>query len=135
MWRMLRCDFTAISPSDRAQVYAHTDLSNITTELWEFLILYTGRWHNNFTYLEVALFFRIIISFPSYLGCLAPGGRKSSYCSVKYKSLKWVVVASSVAFQINGKLIDRLALCFLSSGTASGWLSGKRVGLPCHLCP
>ena len=50
MWRMLRCDFTAISPSDRAQVYAHTDLSNITTELWELLVLYTGRWHNNFIY-------------------------------------------------------------------------------------
>ena len=40
MWRMCRCDFTAVSPSDRTQ-YAHTDLSYITTELWQLLVLYT----------------------------------------------------------------------------------------------
>ena len=56
-----------ISSPDSAH-YTHTDLSRITTELWELQVPFTGGWCINFTYNLIALLFGVIIPFPSNSG-------------------------------------------------------------------
>ena len=54
-----------ISPSGITH-YAHIDLSGITMELWEILVIFTRRWRHSLRHDYTALLFGFIISFPLY---------------------------------------------------------------------